>query len=290
MDNKMITVASSPHIKSNLRANKIMLDVIIALLPVAAFGVYFNGIEGLFLILTTIIAATGSEVIFKRLLHKKHNLNDFSAIVTGLTLALILPVDTPLWIAALAGIFAIMLVKEVYGGLGQNFMNPAVAGKVFALVSYGSLVVNKGFANTTLAERFLGTAGGNLGESSIVAILIGGIYLSVKGIIRVRVPFTIILTALAFSFIVLGDITILGGNSSIYLAAFFMANDYASSAITNWGKWIYALLLGVFASLFIGISKNVDGVYYAILIANVFAPLIDSFFSGKLDKKKEATA
>lgn len=290
MENKMITVASSPHIKSNLRTNKIMLDVIIALLPVAAFGVYFNGIEGLFLILTTVIATTASEVIFKRLLHKKHSLNDLSAIVTGLMLAMILPVETPLWIAALSGIFAIMLVKEIYGGLGQNFMNPAVAGKVFALVSYGALVVNKGFPNTSLVERILGTAGGNLGESSIIAILIGGIYLSIKGVIRVRVPFTIILVALGFSQFILGDITILGRNSSIYLAAFFMANDYASSAITNWGKWIYALLLGLFASLFIGIGKNSDGVYYAILIANVFAPFIDSFFSGKLDTKKGATA
>ncbi len=290
MDNKMITVASSPHIKSNLRVNKIMLDVIIALIPVVAFGVYFNGLKGLFLILTTVLATTGSEVVFKKLLHKKHSLNDLSAVVTGFMLAMILPVETPLWVAALAGIFAIMLVKEIYGGLGQNFMNPAVAGKIFVLISYGSLVVNKGFGSASLPQRFLGMAGGNLGESSIIAILLGGLYLSVKGVIRIRVPLTIILVSLAFSYFVLGDITILAGNSSIYLAAFFMANDYASSAITNGGKWIYALLLGIFAALFIGIGKNLDGVYYAILIANVFSPLIDSFFRGKLDTKKGATA
>ncbi len=286
----MITVASSPHIKSNLRVNKIMLDVIIALIPVAAFGVYFNGTNSLLLILTTILATTGSEVVFKKLLHKKHNLNDLSAVVTGLILAMILPVSTPLWVAAFAGIFSITLVKEIYGGLGQNFMNPAVAGKIFVLISYGSLVVNNGFGSASLAQRVLGVAGGNLGETSIIAILIGGVYLSLKGVIRIRVPLTIILTSLVFSQVVLGDFTILAGNSSIYLAAFFMANDYASSAITNGGKWIYALLLGVFASLFIGIGKNVDGVYYAILIANVFAPLIDTFFKGKLDTKKGATA
>ena len=107
--------------------------------------------------------------------------------------------------------------------------------------------MNKGFGNPSLAQRFLGVAGGNLGESSIIAILLGGLYLTLKGVIRIRVPFTIILVSLLFSQIVLGDITILAGNSSIYLAAFFMANDYSSSAITNGGKWIYALLLGIFA-------------------------------------------
>ena len=290
MENRKITVASSPHIKSNLRVNKIMLDVIIALVPVAAAGIYFNGIEGLFLILTTIIGAMVSEVIFKRLLHKKHSLYDLSAVVSGMILGLILPVTTPLWVAALSSAFAIILVKEIFGGLGQNFMNPAVAAKIFAVISYGNLVVNSGFGSATFMERFLGTAGGNLGESSILAIIVGGSYLAVKGVIRVRVPFTIIVVSLLFSQFVLGDITILGGNSSIYLVAFFLANDYASSAITNGGKWVYALLLAVAVSVFIGVGENIEGAYYAILLGNVFAPFIDTFFKGKVDRKKEATA
>jgi len=290
MENRKITVASSPHIKSNLRVNKIMLDVIIALIPVAAAGIYFNGIEGLFLILTTIIGAMVSEVVFKRLLHKKHSLYDLSAVVSGMILGLILPVTTPLWVAALSSVFAIILVKEIFGGLGQNFMNPAVAAKIFAVVSYGNLVVNGGFGSATFMERFLGTAGGNLGESSILAIIVGGSYLAVKGIIRVRVPFTIIAVSLLFSQFVLGDITILAGNSSIYLIAFFIANDYASSAITNDGKWVYALLVALAASVFIGVGENIEGAYYAILLGNVFAPFIDTFFKGKVDMKKEATA
>ncbi|WP_312653015.1 RnfABCDGE type electron transport complex subunit D [Proteiniclasticum sp.] len=290
MENRKITVASSPHIKSNLRVNKIMLDVLIALIPVAAAGIYFNGMKGLFLILTTIIGAMVSEVVFKRLLHKKHSLNDLSAAVTGMILGLILPVTTPLWVAALSSVFAIILVKEIFGGLGQNFMNPAVAAKIFAVVSYGNLVVNSGFGSATFMDRLLGSAGGNLGEASIVAIIVGGIYLAVKGVIRVRVPFTIIVVSLVFSQIVLGDITILGGNSSIYLIAFFLANDYASSAITNGGKWVYALLVGIAASVFIGVGKNIEGAYYAILLGNVFAPFIDTFFKGKVDMKKEATA
>lgn len=290
MDNKMITVASSPHIKSDLRVNRIMLDVIIALVPVTAAGIYFNGIKGLFLVAVTVIGAMLSEVLFKKIMHKKHSLHDLSAIVTGLILGLILPVSTPLWIAAVSSVFAIVLVKEIFGGLGQNFMNPAVAAKVFAVVSYGNLVVNSGFGEATFIERLVGTAGGNLGESSILAILVGGLYLSLKGVIRVRVPFTIILVSLLFSQFILKDIAILGANSSIYLTAFFMANDYASSSITNGGKWIYALVLGIFAALFIGIGNNVEGAYYAILIANVFAPFIDTFFNGKVDMKKEATA
>lgn len=290
MNNKMITVASSPHVKSDLRVNRIMLDVIIALVPVTAAGIYFNGIKGLFLVAVTIIAAMLSEFLFRKSLHRKHSLNDLSAIVTGLILGLILPVSTPLWIGAVSSVFAIVLVKELFGGLGQNFMNPAVVAKIFAVVSYGNLVVNSGFGEATFIERLVGTAGGNLGESSIIAIVIGGLYLSLKGVIRVRVPFTIILTSLMFSQFILKDISILGANSSIYLAAFFMANDYASSSITNGGKWVYALILGIFSAVFIGIGSNIEGVYYAILIANVFAPFIDTFFSGKVNTKKEATA
>lgn len=290
MENRKITVASSPHVKSDLRVNRIMLDVIIALVPVTAAGIYFNGMDGLLLILVTIIGAMATEVLFKKALHKKHSLHDLSAIVTGLILGLILPVSTPLWVAAVSSIFAIALVKEIFGGLGQNFMNPAVSAKIFVVISYGNLVVNNGFEDAAFIERFLGTAGGNLGESSILAILVGGIYLALKGVIRVRVPFTIILVSLLFSYFVLGDLAILGSNSSMYLIAFFMANDYASSAITNGGKWIYALLVAIAAAVFIGVGENLEGAYYAILIGNVFAPFIDTFFKGKVDTKKEATA
>lgn len=290
MENRKITVASSPHIKSNLRVNKIMLDVIIALLPAAAAGVYFNGMRGLLLIASTVLGSMATEVLFKKILHRKHSLKDLSAIVTGLILALILPVDTPIWVAVLSSVFAIALVKELYGGLGQNFMNPAAAAKVFAVVSYGNIVVNKGFSGVSIQERLIGSAGGNLGEASIIAIVIGGLYLAIKGVIRARVPFMVLLVSFLFSAVVLKDITILAGNSSIYLIAFFLANDYASTSITNPGKWIYATLVGLAASLFIGLSKNIEGAYYAILIGSVFAPFIDSFFEGKVDTKKGATA
>ncbi|MGB4588652.1 MAG: RnfABCDGE type electron transport complex subunit D [Clostridiaceae bacterium] len=290
MENKIITVASSPHIKSNLRVNMIMLDVIIALLPITAAGIYFNGIKGLWLMIATVISCMLAEVIFRKLLHKKHSLNDLSAIVTGMILALVLPASTPLWVGVVSSFFAIMFAKELYGGLGNNFMNPAVVAKIFAVVSYGKVVINSGFSNAASADRMVGMAGGNFGEASIIAILIGGLYLILRGVIRMRIPFTIIIVCLLYSQFVLKDISILGLNSSIYLVAFVMANDYASSAITNGGRWIYAALLGLAICVFVGIGKNNEGAYYAVLIANVFAPFIDTFFKGKVDTKKEATA
>lgn len=290
MENKLITVASSPHIKSNLRVNMIMLDVIIALLPITAAGIYFNGIKGLWLMIATVISCMLAEVIFKKLLHKKHSLNDLSAIVTGMILALVLPVSTPLWVGVVSSFFAIIFAKELYGGLGNNFMNPAVVAKIFAVVSYGKVVINSGFSNATSSGRIVGMTGGNFGEASIIAIFLGGLYLILRGVIRMRIPFTIILVCLLFSQFFLKDISILGLNSSIYLVAFVMANDYASSAITNGGRWIYAILLGLAICVFVGIGKNNEGAYYAVLIANVFAPFIDTFFKGKVDTKKEATA
>ena len=230
MENKLITVASSPHIKSNLRVNMIMLDVIIALLPITAAGIYFNGIKGLWLMIATVISCMLAEVIFKKLLHKKHSLNDLSAIVTGMILALVLPASSPLWVGVVSSFFAIMFAKELYGGLGNNFMNPAVVAKIFAVVSYGKVVINSGFQNAASTDRIVGMAGGNFGEASIFAILIGGLYLILRGVIRIRIPFTIILVCLLYSQFVLKDVSILGLNSSIYLVAFVMANDYAKGS------------------------------------------------------------
>lgn len=286
MANNRITVASSPHIKSNLRVNKLMRDVLIALIPAVAAGIYFNGVKGIYLLLTTVLSTVLSEVIFRKIVKKRHTLNDLSAVVTGVILGLILPVTIPLWVAALGGAFAIFLVKEIYGGLGQNFMNPAATGKIFVIISYGSVIASSEVGSLVFKEAFLGQASGNLGEASILAILIGGIYLLARGVIRFRVPATIITINLLFSHFVLGDIKILGLNAGIYLVAFILANDYASSSITNVGKWIYAGLLGILIAFLIGKANNPDGAYYAVLIANVFAPLIDSFFKGKVNKEK----
>lgn len=290
MENRILTVASSPHIKSSLRVSTIMRDVLIALLLPAVAGVYFNGIEGLYLIAASIAAAVVSELVFSKLMKRAHTLGDLSAVVTGLITALVLPVATPLWVAAISAIFAIIVVKCLFGGLGQNFMNPAVTGKIFVATAYGRLMTTVPSASDDAMTRLLGQAGGSLGEASAIAIIVGGIYLIVRGVIRARIPVTIIVISLLFSALILGDAAILGLNSTVYLAAFFLATDYASSATTNEGKWVYAAVVGLLGSLFIGIAKNVDGIYYALLLGNIFAPFIDSFFKGKVDTKKEATA
>lgn len=290
MENSKITVASSPHVKSNLRVNILMRDVLIALLPVVAAGVYYNGLNALILILVTIVSAMLSEVVFKKLMHKKHSLHDLSAAVTGTILGLILPVETPLWLGALGAVFAIMLVKEVYGGLGQNFMNPAAAGMIFLITAYGRLIAATPFESDVLSDVLIGQAGGNIGEASVAAILVGGIYLIVRGVIRVRVPAIVLLLNLLFSSLFLGDVRILGMNPSIYLVAFFLANDYASSAITQMGKYVYATLLGLLIFVMAGQGGNPIGAYYALLVANVFAPFIDTFFKGKVNTRKEANA
>lgn len=290
MEKRMLTVASSPHIKSSLRVNLIMRDVLIALLFPAAAGIYFNGMEGLFLLAATIISAMLFEYLFTRLLKRKSTLNDLSAAVSGAVLGLVLPISTPLWVAALAAMIAVIVVKGLYGGLGQNFINPAVAGKLFAITAYSRLMVVVPAASAEPMTRLVGQAGGNLGEASILAIIIGGAYLIFRGIIRVRIPVTILAVSIVFSAIVLKDPMVLGLNGSVYLTAFFLANDYSSSAITNEGKWIYAALIGLLGSLFIGISENPEGIYYALVLANIFAPFIDGFFKGKVNTDMEATA
>jgi Na+-translocating ferredoxin:NAD+ oxidoreductase RnfD subunit len=263
---------------------------LVALLFPAAAGVYFNGMEGLFLLATTIISAMLFEYLFTRLLKRKNTLTDLSAAVSGTVLALVLPISTPLWVAALAALIAVIVVKGIYGGLGQNFINPAVAAKLFAITAYGRLMTTVPAASEDAMTRLIGQAGGNLGEASIIAIIIGGAYLIFKGVIRVRIPVTIIIVAIAFSAIVLKDPMVLGLNGSVYLTAFFLANDYASSAITNEGKWVYAALIGLLGSLFIGVSENREGIYYALVLANIFAPFIDGFFKGKVNTDMEATA
>ncbi|MBP1920346.1 RnfABCDGE type electron transport complex subunit D [Youngiibacter multivorans] len=290
MENRILTVASSPHIKSSLRVSTIMRDVLIALLLPAAAGVYFNGIEGLYLIAATIASAVVSELVFSKIMRRPHTLGDLSAVVTGLVTALVLPLATPLWVAGISSLFAIIVVKCLFGGLGQNFMNPAVTGKIFVATAYGRLMTTVPFSSDDAMTRLLGQAGGNLGEASVAAIIIGGIYLIVRGVIRARIPVTIIVISLLYSAIVLGDVTVLGLNGSVYLAAFFLATDYASSATTNEGKLVFAAVVGLLGSLFIGKSGNAEGIYYAVILGNIFAPFIDTFFKGKVDTKKEANA
>lgn len=304
----MLNVSSSPHVRDKDSTRGIMLDVCIAMLPTAAFGVVQFGISALLVIIVTVLAAVLSEYLWQKGMHKQVTICDCSAVVTGLILALNMPSEIPLWIPALGAVFAIILVKQLFGGLGQNWMNPALAGRCFLLISCAKYMNNfssagLGFDATTgatplaimksavkagsdpmqgvdLMQLFIGRVPGTIGEVSAVALLIGGIYLLWKKVISWHIPVIYIATVAVFVFIfghqsadyVLAQV--LGGG--LIFGAFFMATDYVSTPLTRKGQIIYALLIGLLTGLFRIFGTGAEGVSYSIIIGNMLSPLIES--------------
>lgn len=298
--NSMLNVSVSPHLRSETGTSSIMRDVAIALLPVCFFGVYNNGYRALIIILICVAAAVLTEFVFEKLVHRPVTIGDFSAVVTGMILAINLPATVPFWMPALGSVFAILIVKQLFGGLGQNFMNPALAARCFLLISFTSQMTNfvydgvagatplaalKAGENVDLLQMFLGTHGGCIGETSVLAILVGAGYLLVRRVISIRIPGLYILSTLVFA-VILNLVTGAGMPSGTYLlgqlfggglliGAFFMATDYVTSPITRSGQVIYALLLGFLTALFRVVGKSAEGVSYAIIISNIVVPLIE---------------
>lgn len=294
--NKLLNVSSSPHVRSTDTTQSIMLDVAIAMLPAAAFGVFQFGMHALLVLLVTVAACVLSEYVFEKVAKRRCTVADLSAVVTGLILALNMPADIPLWIPALGGVFAIIVVKQLYGGLGQNFMNPALAARCFLLISFTGkmssftldgwsgatpLAVLKTGGSVDLAAMFIGKIPGTIGEVSVIALVIGGLYLVFKKVISLRIPVTYILTVAVFVFIfgehdlsfVLAHIC--GGG--LMFGAFFMATDYVTSPITPKGQIVFGILLGVLTGLFRLFGGSAEGVSYAIIISNLMVPLIERF-------------
>lgn len=300
----LYNVSASPHIKDNSSTRGIMADVCIAMLPAAAFGVYQFGINALLVIISTVAACVLSEYFYEKLMKKPITTGDFSAVVTGLILALNLPASIPLWQAVLGGIFAIIVVKQVYGGIGQNWMNPALGARCFLLISFAKTMTNftaksldfDSLSGATplaalkagsfftgykfgLFDMFMGTIPGTIGEVSAIALLIGGVYMLVKKVINLRIPLTYILTVAVFVFIfgernpnyVLAHV--LGGG--LIFGAFFMATDYTSSPVTKKGQYVFAVFIGLLTGLFRLFGGSAEGVSYAIIIGNIVAPLIE---------------
>ncbi|MGN0658081.1 MAG: RnfABCDGE type electron transport complex subunit D [Emergencia sp.] len=295
----MYNVSVSPHLREQSTTRSIMRDVIIALLPILAFGVYHFGSDALKVIIISVVTCVVSELLFDLAVKKPVTVSDGSAVVTGLILAMNLPASVPWWIPVLGGLFAIIAVKMLFGGLGQNFMNPALAARCFLLISFSGrmtdftldgasgatpLAALKAGETPDLLTLFLGFHGGCIGEVSALAILVGGIYLIVKKIISVRIPLTYIVSTLAFTAL----ISVICGNdlSISYLAcqlfaggllagAFFMATDYATSPITVKGQIIYGIILGLLTALFRTVGSSAEGVSYAIIIGNLLVPLIE---------------
>lgn len=291
-------VSSSPHVRSKDTAERIMLYVIIALLPTTLFGIYNFGYRALILILVTIASCVASEWIFNKIVHKKQTINDLSAVVTGLLLALNLPATLPWWEAVLGGVFAIVVVKCMFGGLGQNFMNPALGARCFLLIAFAANMTNFTIDSYTGAtplaamrngdpvntmDMLIGRTAGTIGETSAIAILIGAIFLILMGVIDLRIPASYIITFIVFMLLFSGHgadwtyITAQLCGGGLMLGAFFMATDYVTSPITPMGQIIFGICCGIFTGLFRCFGANAEGVSFAIILSNILVPMIEKY-------------
>ena len=303
--NNLLNVSASPHVRDNVSTKSIMRDVAIAMLPTSIFGVVNFGINALLLIVACVATCVLSEYIWQKAMKKKVTVGDYSAVVTGMILALNLPATLPLWIAILGSVFAIIVVKQLYGGLGQNFMNPALAARCFLLISFTSrmtdfsansvagatgvdavsaatpLAALKAGETVALRSAFIGTTTGTIGETSALCLLIGAAYLLYKKIISPRIPFTYIGTVLVFVLIFGGhgfDLNYLFGHlltGGLIFGAFFMATDYVTTPITPNGQILFAVIIGLLTGIFRIFGPSAEGVSYAIIIGNLLVPLIE---------------
>ncbi len=294
----LIHVTSSPHVRENTDTKRIMILVIISLLPASIFGVFNFGPKALLVLLLSIFSCVATEAITDKCLKKKNTVSDLSAVVTGLLLGLNLPHTVSWFIPVVGGFFAIFVVKMLFGGLGQNFMNPALGARCFLLLSFTQQMTSFSYDGVTSAtplaqlkagesvdalKMFLGTEAGTIGETSVIALLIGAIFLILMGIINLRIPASYIGTFAIFVLLFGGhgfDWTFLveeicGGG--LILGAFFMATDYVTSPITPKGQIIFGIVLGILTGIFRIFGASAEGVSYAIIFANCLVPLIEKF-------------
>ncbi len=293
----VLKVSSNPHIRSKDTTAHIMQYVVIALLPATAFGVYNFGLHALLVILTTVATTVLTEYLYDKCMKKKNSISDFSAVVTGLLLALNLPPQAPLWLGIIGGIFAIVVVKMLFGGLGQNFMNPALGARCFLIISFTSIMTNfdcdaytgatplavikSGEGSVELLDMVIGRISGTIGETSMIALLIGAVFLLVMGVIDLRIPGSYIISFALFVLLFSGHgfdmeylVSQLAGGG-LMLGAFFMATDYVTRPITKTGQYIFGIFLGVMTGIFRLFGPSAEGVSYAIILGNLLVPLIE---------------
>lgn len=291
----LLKVSSNPHVRSRMTTNGIMLSVIIALMPATGFGIYNFGSRAIAVILVTIASTVLTEFLFG-LYRKKTTVADLSAVVTGLLLALNLPVTIPLWMAVLGGVFAILVVKMLFGGLGQNFMNPALGARCFLLISFPMamtafecdaytgatpLAVLKEGGTVNVTDMIMGRTAGTIGETSVIALVIGACILILLGVIDLKIPGSYIVTFFLFAGLFGGhgfdpaylSAQLAGGG--LMLGAFFMATDYVTRPITIKGQYLFGVFLGLMTGIFRIFGPGAEGVSYAILLGNLLVPLIE---------------
>ena len=310
----LLNISSSPHVRDKSSTRSIMWDVIFALIPTSIFGIYNFGIRAAVLIAVCIATCLLSEYIWQKCMKLPLTVNDGSAVLTGLLLALNLTPTFPIWMAILGSIFAIIIVKQLFGGLGQNFMNPALGARCFLMVSFAGQMtsfahdgitsatplaiikagsrsdsIQKILASgdgktqeaTSLLKMFIGSTGGTIGETCAIALLIGAAYLLIRKIISWRIPVCYIAVFAIFILLFGGrgfDLTYLAAElcgGGLLLGAFFMATDYVTSPITPKGQIIFGVLLGLLTGVFRVFGASAEGVSYAIIICNLLVPLIE---------------
>ena len=309
---QMLNVSSNPHVRDKMTTSRIMQLVALALLPTTLFGIWNFGFRALLVVLVTVASSVFFEWLYDRLMHKKNTINDFSAVVTGLLLALNMPPQIPLWMPVLGSAFAIIVVKQLFGGLGQNFMNPALAARCFLMISFAGKMTdfavdklsgyhcidtvtgatalaelkNSGFTADSISVKnlFIGNIHGTIGETSAIAILIGAVILLAFKVIDLKIPLTYIGSFAVFLILyMLGtgkgfDVNYLFSHlfgGGLMLGAWFMATDYVTTPITPKGQFVYGIILGVLTGLFRLFGGSAEGVSYAIIISNLLVPLIE---------------
>lgn len=305
---ELLNVSASPHVRSKDSTKTIMRDVAIALVPAAGFGVYNFGFKAFLIMLVSIVSCMLTEYIYEKLMHKRITTSDYSALVTGLLLGMNLPVSVPIWMPIIGSVFAILIVKQLFGGLGQNFMNPALAARCFLMISFAKRMTtftydgvsgatplyliksgDKATAvtdilsqnGTSIFDMFSGSIAGTIGETSVIALLIGAAYLLIKKVITWKIPVVYIATFAVFVLVFGGrgfDMNYLAAElcgGGLILGAFFMATDYVTSPITPMGQIVFGLLLGAFTGIFRLFGGTAEGVSYAIIFCNMLVPLIE---------------
>lgn len=297
---KTLNVSLSPHIRSGGSTTKIMLDVIIALLPALGVGVYIFGWRALLVTGISVASCVLTEFVYEKLMKLPVTIGDLSAVVTGLILAVNLYSTAPWWIPLIGGVFAILIVKMLFGGIGQNFMNPALAARCFLLLSFSRIMteypVLDGMSSATplqlakagetveYLDLFLGTHSGTIGETSAIAILIGALYLFIRRVISPRAPLTVIGSTVAFVALftlikgeplTLNYLAVHAFGGGLLVGAVFMASDYATTPVTFWGQIIFGIVVGLLTAVIRCFGGSYEGMSFAILIANLLTPLIE---------------
>ena len=327
-----LIATSNPHIRAHETTRSIMLDVIIAMLPALVWGIINWGINVLLLTVVSVVGCLFWEWLYRKVMKKPQSVGDLSCVVTGMLLAFVCPPSIPWWMLIIGDFFAIIVVKQLFGGIGKNFVNPALAGRAFLVGSYAGAMTSWAVpgsvaifntadvvtaatpmaflktgdiaaltADVSVMDMFLGKIGGSMGEVSALCLLIGGVYLIIRKVISWHIPVAYIATVAVLSFLFpkAGSgfewmmYSVFGGG--LFLGAFFMATDYATSPVTKKGQLIYAIGCGLFTVLIRYFGSYNEGVCYSIMVMNLLVPLIDKYtkptrFGVVKSDKKEAAA